>query len=227
MRYVDLVNELVNKILYSPSKKNFITTNYSNAESIKQIILSKFPEFSALANEEEYLDNNALNIINKKYDIELNYKIQEAEIIDKILVHCINKNYDINMFITSIALLEDIMINGTRELFGHHILTMEYVIKAYVDNFIDEYTDYIVLANDEEESNLVKFACIVKILNDPELYNMLVSQASSNILINWLSDFNDLLLLHYRNTSLEQIREDTRGMVSYVVAEVRIFSVNH
>lgn len=226
MRYSELLHKIVEKILYSPSRKNFITTNYSSEYNIKKIILDKFPEFAKLANSDEELDSNALLSIDKKYDITLNYKIQDAKIVEEILDHCIRKKYDFNMFVISVALLEDIMINGLREMFGHHILTLEYVIKAYVDNFIEDYTEHIVLSPDEEENDLIKFGCIVEILNDSELYNLLVSQASSNILINWLSDFNDLLLYYYRDTPLEKIKEDTSGLVSYVSAEIKIFSVS-
>ena len=164
------------------------------------------------------LDKDALYSIDKRYDITLNYRIHDADIVEKIIDHCIKKDYDFNMFVMSIALLEDIMINGIRDMFGHHILTLEFVIKAYVNDFIEEYTERIKLSSDEDESDLIKFNCIVEILNDNILYNMLISQASSNILVNWLSDFNDLLLLHYRNESLEKIKEDTIGLVSYVSA---------
>lgn len=225
MRYTDLLDEIINKILYSPSRKNFITTNYSNKDSIKKIILSKFPEFSKLADNEDGLDSNALISIDRKYDITLSYKLQDAAVVEKILEHCIKKQYDFNMFIMSIALLEDIMINGTREMFGHHILTLEYVIKVYIDNFIEEYTEDIKLADNDDESDAIKFNCVIEILNDSELYNLLVSQASSNILVNWLSDFNDLLLFHYRDTPLEKIKEDAIGMVSYVSAELRVYAI--
>lgn len=223
MRYSELLNELVKRILDS-NRRNFITTNYSSEYSIKKIILNKFPEFRGLADEEMELDKDALYSIDKRYDITLNYRIHDADIVEKIIDHCIKKDYDFNMFVMSIALLEDIMINGIRDMFGHHILTLEFVIKAYVNDFIEEYTEYIRLSSDEDESGMIKFNCIVEILNDNVLYNMLISQASSSILVNWLSDFNDLLLLHYRDTSLEKIKEDTLGLVSYVSAELRVFS---
>lgn len=224
MRYSELLNELVKRILDS-NRRNFITTNYSSEYNIKKIILNKFPEFRELANEEMELDKNALSSIDNRYDIVLNYRIHDADIVEKIIDHCIKKDYDFNMFIMSIALLEDIMINGIRDMFGHHILTLEFVVKAYVNDFIEEYTEHIKLSNDEDESDMIKFNCIVEILNDNVLYNMLISQASSNILVNWLSDFNDLLLFHYRDKSLEKIKEDTFGLVSYVSAELRVFSV--
>lgn len=223
MRYSVLLQELINKILDS-SRKNFITTNYSSEYNIKKIILNKFPEFKMLADEELELDKDALSSIDRKYDISLSYRIHEADIIEKILDHCINKDYDFNMFVMSIALLEDIMINGVRDLFGHHILTLEYVIKAYVDDFIEDCTEHIRLSKEEDESDAIKFNCIVEILNDEKLYNLLVSQANSNILVNWLSDFNDLLLLHYRGKSLEYVKKETLGLVSYVSAELKVFS---
>ena len=223
MRYSDLLNNLISKILYSPSRKNFITTNYSCEYAIKQKILNKFPEFMQLADEEMNLDKDVLHKIDNEYSITLSYKIQNADVIEKIIDVCVKKNYDYNMLVMCVALLEDIMINGSGDMFGHHILTMEYVVKAYIDNFIDEYTEHIVLAEDEEENEAVKFSCIVNILNDTDLFNLLLSQASSNILINWLSDFNDLLLYHYRNTPLEEIKEDISGMVSYVAADIKVF----
>lgn len=223
MRYSDLLNNLISKILYSPSRKNFITTNYNCEHTIKQKILNKFPEFMQLADEEMNLDKDVLHKIDNEYSITLGYKIQNADVIEKIIDVCIKKGYDYNMLVMCVALLEDIMINGSGDMFGHHILTMEYVVKAYIDNFIDEYTEHIALAEDEEESNAVKFSCIVNILNDTDLFNLLLSQASSNILVNWLSDFNDLLLYHYRDTPLEQIKEDVSGMVSYVAADIKVF----
>lgn len=223
MRYSELLNELVKRILDS-NRRNFITTNYSSEYNIKKIILNKFPEFRGLADEEMELDKDALYSIDKRYDITLNYRIHDADIVEKIIDHCIKKDYDFNMFVMSIALLEDIMINGIRDMFGHHILTLEFVIKAYVNDFIEEYTEHIKLSDDEDESDMIKFNCTIEILNDNVLYNMLISQASSNILVNWLSDFNDLLLLHYRDKSLEKIKEDTLGLVSYVSAELRVFS---
>ena len=224
MRYSVLLQELIKKILDS-NRNNFITTNYSNEYNIKKIILNKFPEFKNLADEEMMLDKDALYSIDKKYDITLSYKIQDADIIERIINHCIKKDYDFNMFIMSVALLEDIMINGIRDMFGHYILTLEYVVKAYVDDFIEDCTEHIRLSDDEDESDAIKFNCIVEILNDSDLYNLLVSQASSNILVNWLSDFNDLLLLHYRDKPLEKIKDDTLGLVSYVTAELRVFSI--
>lgn len=224
MRYSTLLQELINKILNS-SRTNFITTNYSSEYNIKKIILNKFPEFEKLADQEMELDANALLSIDTRYDIILNYKIHDADIIEKIINHCISKQYDFNIFVMSIALLEDIMINGTREMFGHHILTLEYVIKTYVDDFIEDCTEHIRLSSDKDENDIIKFNCIVEILSDNELYNLLVSQASGNILVNWLSDFNDLLLFHYRNEPLEKIKEDTLGLVSYVSAELKVFSV--
>ena len=224
MRYSTLLQELINKILNS-SRTNFITTNYSSEYNIKKIILSKFPEFGKLADQEMELDANALLSIDTRYDIILNYKIHDADIIEKIINHCISKQYDFNIFVMSIALLEDIMINGTREMFGHHILTLEYVIKTYVDDFIEDCTEHIRLSSDKDENDIIKFNCIIEILSDNELYNLLVSQASGNILVNWLSDFNDLLLFHYRDEPLEKIKEDTLGLVSYVSAELKVFSV--
>ncbi len=224
MRYSTLLQELINKILNS-SRTNFITTNYSSEYNIKKIILNKFPEFEKLADQEMELDANALLSIDTRYDIILNYKIHDADIIEKIINHCISKQYDFNIFVMSIALLEDIMINGTREMFGHHILTLEYVIKTYVDDFIEDCTEHIRLSSDKDENDIIKFNCIIEILSDNELYNLLVSQASGNILVNWLSDFNDLLLFHYRNEPLEKIKEDTLGLVSYVSAELKVFSM--
>lgn len=224
MRYSTLLQELINKILNS-SRTNFITTNYSSEYNIKKIILNKFPEFEKLADQEMELDANALLSIDTRYDIILNYKIHDADIIEKIINHCISKQYDFNIFVMSIALLEDIMINGTREMFGHHILTLEYVIKTYVDDFIEDCTEHIRLSSDKDENDIIKFNCIIEILSDNELYNLLVSQASGNILVNWLSDFNDLLLFHYRDEPLEKIKEDTLGLVSYVSAELKVFSV--
>ena len=223
MRYSDLLNNLISKILYSPSRKNFITTNYNCEYTIKQKILNKFPEFMQLADEEMNLDKDVLHKIDNEYSIALSYKIQNADVVEKIIDVCVSKNYDYSMLVMCVALLEDIMINGSRDMFGHHILTMEYVIKAYIDNFIDESTEHIVLAEDEEENETIKFSCIVNILNDTDLFNLLLSQASSNILINWLSDFNDLLLYHYRNTPLKEIKEDISGMVSYVAADIKVF----
>ena len=223
MRYSDLLNNLISKILYSPSRKNFITTNYNCEYTIKQKILNKFPEFMQLADEEMNLDKDVLHKIDNEYSITLNYRIQNADVIEKIIDVCVSKNYDYNMFVMCIALLEDIMINGSGDMFGHHILTMEYVVKAYIDNFIDENTEHISLAEDEEEDEAIKFSCIVNILNDTDLFNLLLSQASSNILINWLSDFNDLLLYHYRSTPLKEIKEDISGMVSYVAADIKVF----
>ena len=224
MRYSTLLQELINKILNS-SRTNFITTNYSSEYNIKKIILNKFPEFGKLADQEMELDTNALLSIDTRYDIILNYKIHDADIIEKIINHCISKQYDFNIFVMSIALLEDIMINGTREMFGHHILTLEYVIKTYVDDFVEDCTEHIRLSSDKDENDIIKFNCIIEILSDNELYNLLVSQASGNILVNWLSDFNDLLLFHYRDEPLEKIKEDTLGLVSYVSAELKVFSV--
>lgn len=224
MRYSTLLQELINKILNS-SRTNFITTNYSSEYNIKKIILNKFPEFGKLADQEMELDANALLSIDTRYDIILNYKIHDADIVEKIINHCISKQYDFNIFVMSIALLEDIMINGTREMFGHHILTLEYVIKTYVDDFIEDCTEHIRLSSDKDENDIIKFNCIIEILSDNELYNLLVSQASGNILVNWLSDFNDLLLFHYRDEPLEKIKEDTLGLVSYVSAELKVFSV--
>jgi hypothetical protein len=223
MRYSDLLNNLISKILYSPSRKNFITTNYNCEYAIKQKILNKFPEFMQLADEEMNLDKDVLHKIDNEYSITLSYKIQNADVIEKIIDVCVSKNYDYGMLVMCVALLEDIMINGSGDMFGHHILTMEYVVRTYIDNFIDEYTEHIVLAEDEEENEAIKFSCIVNILNDTDLFNLLLSQASSNILINWLSDFNDLLLYHYRNTPLEEIKEDISGMVSYVAADIKVF----
>ena len=223
MRYSTLLQELINKILNS-SRTNFITTNYSSEYNIKKIILNKFPEFGKLADQEMELDANALLSIDTRYDIILNYKIHDADIIEKIINHCISKQYGFNIFVMSIALLEDIMINGTREMFGHHILTLEYVIKTYVDDFVEDCTEHIRLSSDKDENDIIKFNCIVEILSDNELYNLLVSQASGNILVNWLSDFNDLLLFHYRDEPLEKIKEDTLGLASYVSAELKVFS---
>ena len=223
MRYSDLLNNLISKILYSPSRKNFITTNYNCEYAIKQKILNKFPEFMQLADEEMNLDKDVLHKIDNEYSITLNYKTQNADVIETIIDVCVSKNYDYSMLVMCVALLEDIMINGSGDMFGHHILTMEYVVKAYIDNFIDEYTEHIVLAEDEEENEDIKFNCVVNILNDTDLFNLLLSQASSNILINWLSDFNDLLLYHYRNTPLIEIKEDISGMVSYVAADIKVF----
>lgn len=231
MTYSDLMKNIINKIM-GVNKRNFLTNSFDNESSIRNILAVKFPEFGELADEEMELDYNALNRIDRTYNIEVAYEIRECKTIEKILDYCIKNNLGYNVFTMSIALLEHLMIHGPKDIFGHQILTMEYVMKFYVDDFVDNYTSFIKLKDElglpaeDEENDKLKTEVIMSIITNEELLNIILSQSKKNdILLIWLSDFNDLLLYHYfHEPNLNSIVSAIPEMVSYLSADIRIYN---